>query len=345
MKILALLQQTGEGKGGIAQYNGVLVDALSKSSLVSEVIVASRAGGRLSLIWQVIRAVFFERRISMILCGHIHFLSLAYLANFFLRKPIVLILYGIESWQPSGRMVTDFLARRTTRIISISDFTYQKFIAWSNLNEEDVNYTLLPCSVDTSRFTPGNPSSELVERYGLQGKIVLLTLARLDSLERYKGIDEVLGVLPSLCKENEGLVYLLGGDGDDRERLEQKVADLELQDRVIFAGRIVEEEKLDFYRLGDLFVMPGQGEGFGVVYLEALACGVPVVGSKRDGSREALRDGLLGSLVDPNDSKELQSVISQDLQGNMQVSSKELAFFSRESFQKRVESFLTHFTD
>jgi glycosyltransferase involved in cell wall biosynthesis len=93
---------------------------------------------------------------------------------------------------------------------------------------------------------------------------------------------------------------MIVGDGDDRGRLEEKVKSLGLSQQVIFAGKILEHEKASHYCLADAYVMPSHGEGFGIVFLEALACGVPVIGSKVDGSREALLDGQLGRLVDAN---------------------------------------------
>src|SRR5581483_442399 len=99
------------------------------------------------------------------------------------------------------------------------------------------------------------------------------------------------------------------GDGNDRARLEAKAAQLGLSDRVVFAGYVPDEEKAAHYRLADAFVMPGRGEGFGIVYLEAMACGVPVVASKRDASREVVRDGELGIVVDPDAPGELRAGI------------------------------------
>src|SRR6185295_7156824 len=96
------------------------------------------------------------------------------------------------------------------------------------------------------------------------------------------------------------LKYMIVGDGDDLARLEQKTFSLGLSERVIFAGRISEEEKAAHYCLADAYVMPSRGEGFGIVFLEALACGLPVMGSLADGGREALLDGALGCLVDPS---------------------------------------------
>src|SRR5205823_13994683 len=107
--------------------------------------------------------------------------------------------------------------------------------------------------------------------------------------------------------------YLIVGDGPDRRRLEQKAHQLGVEKRVVFAGRTSEEEKPDHYRLADAYVMPSSGEGFGIVFLEALACGIPVIGSKVDGSRDALLDGRLGILVNPTDPAELRAAIVQTL--------------------------------
>ena len=95
-------------------------------------------------------------------------------------------------------------------------------------------------------------------------------------------------------QEIPNIAYLIVGDGDDRQRLEAKARSRGIDDRVVFAGFIPEAEKADHYRLADAFVMPGRGEGFGFVFLEALACGIPVVGSRLDGSREALAPGGVG---------------------------------------------------
>ena len=137
----------------------------------------------------------------------------------------------------------------------------------------------------------GPKPAQLIERYGLAGKTVLLTLGRLDARERQKGIDELIELMPSLVSTVPTLVFLIAGDGDDRPRLEAKVAEMGLRDRVKFAGRISEEEKADHYRLCDVYSMAGRQEGFGFVFLEALATGAPVVASELDGSRNAVLDG------------------------------------------------------
>src|SRR5205085_3283125 len=145
-------------------------------------------------------------------------------------------------------------------------------------------------------------------------------------------------ILPLLSRDIPNIAYLIVGDGSDRLRLEQKARQLGVAERVIFAGHISEEEKPDHYRLADAYVMPSSGEGFGIVYLEALACGIPVIGSKIDGSRDALRDGRLGILVNPKDSDELRAAILQALAAKEQrVNDRRngVEYFSTDRFRQR----------
>lgn len=105
------------------------------------------------------------------------------------------------------------------------------------------------------------------------------------------------------------LRYLIVGDGDDRPRFESLADELGVRELVIFAGKVPSEELCDHYNLCDLFAMPSTGEGFGIVFLEALACGKPVIAGSKDASRDALLDGELGVLVDPEDPRELRDAI------------------------------------
>jgi len=125
------------------------------------------------------------------------------------------------------------------------------------------------------------------------------------------------------------------GDGSDRERLQAKAAKLGVADRSIFAGYVTESEKLDYYRLADVFVMPSRLEGFGYVFLEALAMERPVIASKVDGSREAVMNGKWGLLVDPADPEDLVAAIRSALTAPMVPQRRELDYFSRKSFERR----------
>jgi len=164
-----------------------------------------------------------------------------------------------------------------------------------------------------------------------------MTLGRLADRERYKGFDEVLDVLPLLVREIPDIKYLIVGDGDDRPRLETKVGLLGLTEHVVFAGKAPESEKVAHYSLADVYVMPSSGEGFGIVLLEATACGVPVIGSIVDGSREALLNGALGQLVDPKNFDGLARTILCVLKSNMPRRRPEaIATFSVPEFHAKV---------
>jgi phosphatidyl-myo-inositol dimannoside synthase len=165
---------------------------------------------------------------------------------------------------------------------------------------------------------------------------VLMTLGRLSSSERYKGIEEVLELLPQLTGDIANMAYLVVGDGSDRQRLEDKARSLAVEEYVVFTGYIPESKKADYYRLADAFVMLGRGEGFGIVYLEAMACGVPVVASKVDASREAVRDGELGILVDPDDPREVRAGILGALNRAKDMIPEGLDQFSYSSFERRL---------
>jgi glycosyltransferase involved in cell wall biosynthesis len=315
------------GHGGIALYNRDLAEALAEIPEVEEIVVVprnqplpcgpipekvrflSQAAGSKA---RYIRVALSESRrdLDLIICGHINLLPLAALLNAYVRAPLALMVHGIDVWQTPYALARHWL-KKIDAVWSVSAVTRDRMNAWAGLRP--TKYALLPNAIRLDRYGRGARRTDLVERLGLEGRRLIMTLARLSAAERYKGIDEVLEIMPELLEAIPNLTYLVAGDGDDRPRLEAKAKRLGLAHRVRFTGRISETEKADFFQLADAFAMPGRGEGFGFVFLEALACGVPVVGSLVDGSREALRDGLLGELVDPTDPASIQQGILKAL--------------------------------
>jgi phosphatidyl-myo-inositol dimannoside synthase len=158
-------------------------------------------------------------------------------------------------------------------------------------------------------YHPGPKPAYLLERHAANGKTVLMTVSRLSSLERYKGHDRVIRTLPRLLEQHPETIYLIVGDGDDRPRLESLAVEYGVAKDVQFTGSASAEELPDYFRLADVFVMPSVAEGFGIVFLQAMASGVRVIGGSRDGTRDALCDGALGTLVDPDNGEELASAI------------------------------------
>ncbi len=325
MKILMFLHDAYGGHGGIAQFNRDVIDGLAADPRVERITALPRkpgvegeampakldwmleaGGGLASYLGAAAKAVARDRP-DLVISAHIRLLPAAWLAGRVARVPLWLMIFGIDAWERPRNPLLTCLARKVARVISISETTTARFQSWARIAPSRVQH--LPCSIDLDRFRPGPADPSLVDRYGLAGKRVLFTFGRLVSRERAKGMDEVMEAMPGLLADFPDLVYLIGGDGPDRPRLTAKAERLGLGARVIFAGRIAEEEKLAHYRLADAYVMPSRGEGFGIVLLEAMASGVPALASAKDGGREALLDGRLGLLVDPDDASRVAAGI------------------------------------
>jgi glycosyltransferase involved in cell wall biosynthesis len=179
-----------------------------------------------------------------------------------------------------------------------------------------------------SQFQPGPKPGYLLERHAAGGKKVLMTVSRLSSLERYKGHDRVIRTLPRVLKQRPDTIYLIVGDGDDRPRLESLAVECGVRKNVLFTGSVPPEELPDYFRLADVFVMPSVAEGFGIVFLEAMATGIRVIGGSQDGSRDALCDGALGTLVDPENGEELASAIITALDDPTRTGDRTIRFKS-----------------
>lgn len=358
MRVIALVGDAFGGQGGIAKFNRDLLTDLTTHPAMDKVVAipriisdkigelpahldyrASAANNKRRYVSEVLWTGLSKSNKgskTLVICGHIHLLPLAFLLRWLTRGQLVLIVHGIEAWKPLPREVPNFCARRISNFITVSELTGARFRAWTGLSE--TRQHLLPNCINLTRFTPGPKNPELLKRYGLENARTIMTLGRMAAKDRYKGFDEVLEAMPALIQSVPNLKYLLVGDGNDRLRLEKKAKHLHINDRVIFAGKIREEEKVDHYRLADAYVMPGSGEGFGIVYLEAMACGIPVLGSEIDGSREALREGKLGLLVDPANPRDVETAILEVLTHPRNQQPAGIDYFSRLNFKERVDS-------
>jgi len=230
-----------------------------------------------------------------------------------LRIPSVIFAYGeeIATWGKAGvaaarRRLTGRLKesclwrsfRATNRIVAISQFTRNLLIE-AGVHAKTV-FVVRP-GTDPVRFVPSEKNREMIARLGLDGKQVLLTVGRL--CER-KGQDTVLRAMPAVLREVPNAVYLIAGDGEYGSELRELADSLGIAANVRFLGEVPQEELPDIYGLCDVFVMPNRVlggndvEGFGIVFLEANACGKPVIGGRSGGVPEAVVDGETGLLVD-----------------------------------------------
>lgn len=357
MRIFMMLTDAYGCLGGIAKFNRDLLAVLAAAREVTRVVASPRrlcgpideplpealvyrraaAGGKWRFALDALHATFSPGAIDLVICGHLHLLPLAWLVARLRRAQLALILFGVEAWRRPASPLLRALARRVDHVVSVSRVTQERFRAWCGGDED--RFRVISPSLDLDVFTPGDPSPALRARYGLAHP-TLMTIARLAADERYKGIDELLELLPRLACEFPGLRYLVVGDGDDRARLQRKAQALGVGDRVIFTGAIAQEDKIAHLRLADVFAMPSVGEGFGIVLIEAAACGARVIGGDGDGAREALLGGELGALVDPTRPEALYEVLAAALRAPRLERIGDMSTFSKQAFAARIADWL-----
>ena len=248
---------------------------------------------------------------TIIISTHVNFAPMGRVVQRLGKIRFCAIGHGIEVWDVPKANVRKAL-RAADQLVAVSDFTRQRMARVLEINPDRIE--ILPNTFDAERFRPGPKPAALLQRYGLAPEQpVILTVARLAATEQYKGYDQVLRALPAVLRQFPQSRYVIVGDGPDRGRVERLSKELRVEERVVFAGYVPNEELAGHYNLCDVFVMPSKGEGFGIVFLEALSCGKPVIAGNKDASVEAVLGGKLGMLVDPDDVAAIANAISRIL--------------------------------
>ncbi len=198
------------------------------------------------------------------------------------------------------------------RIIVVSRFT-QAAIRSVLGPSADAKLSLIGNGVDTRRFHCGERQPELIDQYGLRGRFVFVSVCRL--LEK-KGIDNAIRAFAELDALHQSCSYLIVGMGPFQQELREIAAATSVKDRIVFTGEVTNDDLVDHYRLGDVFIMPnrelanGDTEGFGLVFLEANSCGLPVIAGRDGGSTDAVCHGQNGLVVNGNSVAEIASAMA-----------------------------------
>lgn len=291
-----------EGLGNIAVYRrprafakGRTAQALGFSTAIAEIVLRERP--------QLIQlATAYEGYMGLSL-------------QRWLNLPFIIYAHGNEildalgSPWPKPRLSLT----RASRVLANSRFT-AKLVEKAGADPAKIKIIHPAC--DVQRFRPLSPSREL--RTKLLGSPertpVILTVGRL--VER-KGCDMVIRALPKVVGQFPNTVYLIAGDGPYRLQLEQLALETGTGRHIVFADRVADDELPYLYALCDVFVMPSRErlessdvEGFGLVFLEANACGKPVIGGWSGGIPDAVMDGVTGLLVDPLSPQEVAAAIT-----------------------------------
>lgn len=352
MQILALVSDAFGGHGGIARYNQDLLSALSKCSSVSKIITLPRsqhepAGqlpekviqlpaipNRFHYAAAAVRHAHHMPTEMIVFCGHLYMAPLARIISIKRNAPIWLQAHGVEAWSKPNRNIA-WGARGSQLLTAVSRHTRNTILAnwWEGAAEM---IRVLPNTLD-ARFHPGPKSQAIIAQHGLNGRKVILTVSRIVKSESYKGHEYVLAAMARLRPKHPNLTYLIAGTGDNINHLREIAKGLGVEKHVSFIGHVPDEQLPDYFRTADVFVMPSLKEGFGIVYLEAAACGLPVIAGNRDGSVDALADGAIGTLVDPQDTAMIAEAIDRALDAAPLEDGDGVARFSRRNFERHVD--------
>lgn len=297
--------------GGITKYNAHFLRAINELK-INVLVVELKNTYLFSKVAFVLRFFFESLKLKpdVIFCGHVNFSPMCLIFKKLFGVDYIVFTHGIEVWD-IGNVFKIKALKNAKRVVTVSSFTKNKLI--DQIPEIEEKIFLLPVTVDGSKFYLKEKLENFLEKHHLRGKKIILTLNRLIKIEGYKGFDRIIRAMPSIIKKIPEAMYLVGGTGDDIPRIKKLVKEMRLENYVMFTGFIPNEELIDYYNAADVFIMPSTKEGFGTVFIEALACGKPVIAGDSDGSRDALLNGKLGILIDPLDIDEITRTVIQVL--------------------------------
>jgi glycosyltransferase involved in cell wall biosynthesis len=265
---------------------------------------------------------------DLVVLAHVNLAALATIADHVRSAPLLAIIHSLEAWRPIAGLRRSGLGR-VDRLLYVSQHSRAKSHEanpWlSSLSNYVCHWGLLP-EVDSPQvgaagqaLTNGSPD------------LFALSIGRMSWSERYKGHEEMLRLWPAVTRLRPGLRLVFIGDGDDRPRLEELAGGLRID--VQFLGSVDDATRNRYLERCQCFCLPTRGEGFGLVFLEAMRAGKPVLAGSNDAGCEVVVDGLTGRTVDPTNPNEL-------LQGVLDVSGERAEKFGQAGRQR----FAAHFS-
>jgi glycosyltransferase involved in cell wall biosynthesis len=360
IKKVLVLSPSLKTLGGIQSYTRSLVGGLTEllgADCVRVVTVPAEPKARpdgsaaltryvkLKFLLLAFRSAFVWRP-DLVICTHLGTAPAARLIQTFTGIRYWLVLHGIEVW---GNLppAKERALRGAQRYLVLTRFTLDATVKRHALGERD--YFLLPPPLASA---PVHSECEDLFAPSDVGRPIVLTVGRLAVSEQYKGHDVMLQAWPAVLRRVPDAVYWIVGDGDDRDRLESFAQELGIADSVRFAGTLSGANLNACYEACSVFAMPARtelrpavprGEGFGIVFLEAMAHGKPVVAPRFGAPAEFIRPGKHGLLVDPEDSVEIAEALVSLLEDpprarQMGVTARDFVAreFSNETFRARL---------
>jgi phosphatidylinositol alpha-1,6-mannosyltransferase len=265
--------------------------------------------------FQIVR----KEKINLLVCGQpmiSGFIGLIFKKQY--KIPYHVWVYGGEIIKFEGNKLLLRILRsildNADKIITNSSYTTARFLGFG---VEDEKLIKVSPAVDINSFRPDIDVNYLTKQYKLKNKKVIMTVGRLVSR---KGNDMVIRSLKKVIEKIPDIRYVIIGEGPEKRRLQSLAHELKLEDYIVFTGFVSDEDLPKYYNLCDLYVLPNREtddfdtiEGFGITFIEAGACGKPVIGGKSGGAFESVLNGVTGVLIDSQDTEMLASKIIEIL--------------------------------
>jgi phosphatidylinositol alpha-1,6-mannosyltransferase len=300
LRVLNELENSEPVYALIAEDSSANFSVAEQSPLYSRLRLEGFNGNRVRFVRRIMN-LGIGNKIDLLLVGHVNYAPLGLMLRYLRpRLRYGVVIHGTDVW---GKL--SFLRRRALQnadfIISVSEDTKRRAVEVNRAPADRIS--LLPNALqwDTTDLTPQSAS--------FHSGIRLLSVCRLDSNERLKGVDTVISCLPKVLAQVPDVQYLIVGGGDDLQRHKELACAAGVAKRVQFLDSIDDAALQASYQSCDVFVMPSAQEGFGIVYLEAMRYGKPVVAANFGGVPEVVQDGITGSLVEYGNEEQLARVL------------------------------------
>ena len=337
-KVLLVTNDLGPRAGGIETFVLGLIEGLPKDSLI--IYTSSQKGDKAfdAQLLEKFGAVVIRDRAKMLLptpritrkavkilkqqqIKNVWFGAAAPLALMAgkLRSAgasnIVALTHGHEVWWakiPILKSLLKKIIKDVDHLGYLGDFTKGEIAKISNQPQK---FLQIAPGIDTQHFAPKSGRGDLIEKYRLDGRRVIVSVGR---LVHRKGQDELVKAMPKILEQFPDAILLFVGEGPIKQMLFNSAKQLGVLPKVVFAGRVSHHDLPDYICLGEIFAMPVRSrfsglevEGLGIVYLEASACGLPVIVGNSGGAVDAVLDKKTGLLVDGTKSDQIADAICE----------------------------------
>jgi phosphatidyl-myo-inositol dimannoside synthase len=271
--------------------------------------IAFRGFGRSKLRFILAALQIARKKPRVVLAAHANLAPIASLMKRLApQMKIIVMAHGVEVWQPlPARRHAALLAADI--VLAASTSTVQKLTEVQQMSPEKIRK--LPWPLDPEVLAMADTRASLQTPGAFPPSPVILTVGRWAASEQYKGVDDLIRALAQLRATHKDLTLAAVGAGDDLPRLKKLAADLGVADSVRFLTGLSKPELAACYARADIFALPSTGEGFGLVFLEAMAFAKPIVAAAAGGSTDLVEDKVIGLLIPPRDQAALIQALDQ----------------------------------